>query len=784
MQRLLLLTYCLLSTIALCAQNQRYSVRGRVYDSATRDGVPFATVVVEGLPSLGASADSVGRFSIEGVPAGIYRFEAYSLGYEPSISAEYIISAKSPQVEIGMEESSRRVDSVVVVRSLLRRIAQSPVSMRQIGVQLLERTAGANRDISKVVQSFAGVAFSPAAYRNDLIVRGGSPAENIFYVDGFELPNINHFSTQGASGGPVGLINADLVRQIDLYAGAFPITSDGALSAVLDVELRDGDPDQQRFKATLGASEAGVSGSGHLSDKTTYIFSARRSYLQILFSALGLPFLPDYIDAQFKSRTRLSSRDELTFLVVGALDDMTLNDEAEGDKGQYLLSTLPKIEQNTLTAGVSYRHFDGDDSYALFLSNSYVYNKNLKYLGGDDSSPDNITLNLRSSENWATLRNENRSYRGAWTIRYGAKVSYKSYSVESYTPANDYEASLGYAAWGIYTSAEYSDPAERFTASAGLRSDGASYSRRTSQFWRYLSPRLAASTRIAPRMALNLSSGLYYSLPPFTALSYTKEGEYINGHLSYMMVWETTVGVDYRGSKGFKASVEAFYKYYDNLLLSLADNIPLSDKGADYGSVGNEALAQSVDGRAYGVEFMARWQIPSRLSAVASLTLFRSEYRVGRMSDYTPSSWDNNVILNASASYNLPRNWSLAAKVSAIGGAPYTPYDIEYSSLVEVWDSAQRAQFDYSRHNSERLPAYWQLDLRVDKNYNFERWSMGVYLDVQNILANKFTSAPIPAATDQIANPIAIPAEQRYTMRYIPSESGTLLPTIGLFVEF
>ncbi len=784
MQRLLLLTYCLLSTIALCAQNQRYSVRGRVYDSATRDGVPFATVVVEGLPSLGASADSVGRFSIEGVPAGIYRFEAYSLGYEPSISAEYIISAKSPQVEIGMEESSRRVDSVVVVRSLLRRIAQSPVSMRQIGVQLLERTAGANRDISKVVQSFAGVAFSPAAYRNDLIVRGGSPAENIFYVDGFELPNINHFSTQGASGGPVGLINADLVRQIDLYAGAFPITSDGALSAVLDVELRDGDPDQQRFKATLGASEAGVSGSGHLSDKTTYIFSARRSYLQILFSALGLPFLPDYIDAQFKSRTRLSSRDELTFLVVGALDDMTLNDEAEGDKGQYLLSTLPKIEQNTLTAGVSYRHFDGDDSYALFLSNSYVYNKNLKYLGGDDSSPDNITLNLRSSENWATLRNENRSYRGAWTIRYGAKVSYKSYSVESYTPANDYEASLGYAAWGIYTSAEYSDPAERFTASAGLRSDGASYSRRTSQFWRYLSPRLAASTRIAPRMALNLSSGLYYSLPPFTALSYTKEGEYINGHLSYMRVWETTVGVDYRGSKGFKASVEAFYKYYDNLLLSLADNIPLSDKGADYGSVGNEALAQSVDGRAYGVEFMARWQIPSRLSAVASLTLFRSEYRVGRMSDYTPSSWDNNVILNASASYNLPRNWSLAAKVSAIGGAPYTPYDIEYSSLVEVWDSAQRAQFDYSRHNSERLPAYWQLDLRVDKNYNFERWSMGVYLDVQNILANKFTSAPIPAATDQIANPIAIPAEQRYTMRYIPSESGTLLPTIGLFVEF
>ncbi len=309
-------------TSATYSQEQRYNVRGSVYNELSRAAVPYATVVVEGAPTYGASADSLGRFEIVGLPAGIYRFEAYSLGYKGGISAEYIISAKMPTIEIGMRESTRSVDSVVVIRSTLSRVVQSPVSMQQIGVQLLERTAGANRDLSKVVQNFPGVAFSPASYRNDLIVRGGSPSENRFYVDGFELPNINHFSTQGASGGPVGLINADLVRQIDLYSGAFPISTDGALSAVLDIELREGDPEQQKFKATVGASEVGLSGSGHFSDKTTYIFSARRSYLQLLFSALGLPFLPDYIDALFKSRTQLSKSDQLTFLVVGALDDM------------------------------------------------------------------------------------------------------------------------------------------------------------------------------------------------------------------------------------------------------------------------------------------------------------------------------------------------------------------------------------------------------------------------------------------------------------------------------
>ena len=194
-----------------------------------------------------------------------------------------------------------------------------------IGLREIEKSPGANRDVSRIVRSYPGVSFSPVGYRNDLIVRGGGPSENKFYMDGTEIPNINHFATQGATGGPVSIVNADLIREISFYTGAFPADRSGALSSVLDFRLRDGNPEKQTFKATLGASEVGLSGSGHIGGKTSYLFSLRQSYLQLLFKMIGLPFLPNYIDGQFKVKTRFSERDELTVLGLAGFDNMKLN---------------------------------------------------------------------------------------------------------------------------------------------------------------------------------------------------------------------------------------------------------------------------------------------------------------------------------------------------------------------------------------------------------------------------------------------------------------------------
>lgn len=792
MRLLLLLALLLCGNLTTMAVPVTYSVHGKVIDKQSRRPVAYANVFVTGIPGKGASTDSLGVFRIEQIPPGIYRFEASCIGYRTVSTPEYIVSASTPSIEIEMEEDANMLSTVVVMPSPFRRSLESPVSMRIIGLQEIEKSPGANRDVSRIVRSYPGVSFSPIGYRNDLIVRGGSPSENRFYMDGIEIPNINHFATQGASGGPVSIVNADLIREITFYTGAFPANRSGALSSVLDFRLKDGNPDKQAFKATIGASEVSLSGTGHLSDRTTYLFSARQSYLQLLFKALGLPFLPNFIDGQFKVKTKFSEHDELTFLGLVGIDKMKLNTDEKGEDAEYLLSYLPTINQETFTLGASYRHYSGKHVQSLILSHNYLNNRNIKYRNNDDSSEDNLTLRLRSVEQKTTLRFENQTNLGQWTLREGGELNNSIYSNNSRQKIfgnsgilSVYETSLNIFSWGAFFSSDYTTADKRLTLSAGIRMDGNTYNSEMKQPWKQLSPRLSASYKLTPQWTLSGNAGLYHQLPPYTALGFKdNNGTYLNKDLKYMQVLESSIGLDWHYQDRFMISAEGFFKRYNRIPLSLQDNIPLSCKGNDYGVVGNEALASTANGRAYGLETMFRWQASGKFNLVSSFTLFRSEYRNRSEAEYISSAWDNRFILNMSGTYNLPRRWSIGGKVSYIGGAPYTPYDIEKSSLVEAWDAKGQPYFDYSRYNTERLPNFAQFDLRVDKSFYFRRCMVGIYLDIQNITGSKLKQADVIMSTGIIENPSAPVDEQRYKMKYLKQESGTILPTLGVTVEF
>ena len=684
-----------------------------------------------------------------------------------------------------MEEDANLLTAVVVTPSPFRRSIESPVSMRVIGLQEIEKSPGANRDVSRIVRAYPGVSFSPVGYRNDLIVRGGSPSENRFYMDGIEIPNINHFATQGASGGPVSIVNADLVREITFYTGAFPANRSGALSSVLDFRLRDGNPDKQTFKATLGASEVSLSGSGHFNDRTTYLFSVRQSYLQLLFKALGLPFLPNFIDGQFKIKTRLTEHDELTVLALTGIDKMKLNTDEKGEDAEYLLSYLPTIHQETFTVGAVYRHYAGKHTQSVTLSHNYLNNRNLKYRNNDDSSEDNLTLRLRSVEQKTTALFENRTRLGQWTLKEGAELTNSGYTNNTDSPFSLYKTSLNIIGWGAFFSSDYSTRDNRFTLSAGIRVDGNNYNRGMKQLWKQLSPRLSASYKLSEQWILNGSAGLYHQLPPYTALGYkNNDGTYLNKALRYMRVMESSIGADWHLHDRIMISAEGFFKRYNRIPLSLQDNIPLACKGNDYGVVGNEPLASTADGRAYGLETMFRWQVSGRFNLVSSFTLYKSEYRNHSGDDYIPSAWDNRFILNMSGTYNLPKRWSIGGKVSYIGGAPYTPYDEDKSSLVQAWDAKGQPYYDYSLYNTGRLPDFAQLDVRVDKSFYFRRCMVGLYLDLQNVTGSKLKQPDVIMSTGVIENPAAPASEQRYKMKYLKQESGTLLPTLGVTVEF
>lgn len=768
-----------------------YQIKGVVIDKSTRQPLKFVNVLVVGL-GIGASTDANGNFLITQVPPGIYRLQASFLGYKTELTPEYRVNHVTPYVQIELEEENASLNEVVVTASPFQKVPESPVSLRVIGLQEIEKAPGANRDISKVVQNYPGVAFSPIGYRNDLIVRGGGPSENRFYLDGVEIPNINHFSTQGASGGPVGLIDADLIRSVKFYSGAFPADKGNALSSVLDFSLRDGDMERNSLKATLGASEVSLSSNGHIGNKTSYLVSVRQSYLQALFKILGLPFLPAYTDASFKIKTRFDSHNELTLLGLGGIDRMKLNLGVEGEDAEYMLSYLPEINQETYTVGGVYRHYSQRHVQAIVLSQSYLNNRNVKYRDNDESSEENLTLRLGSIEQETKLRMENTSSWSVWKVKAGFDLNYSRYKSNEYRKvfANalreyDYHTDLSLWRWGMFASVDYAAPDKSFTASMGVRTDGNNYSDKMKELWRQLSPRLSVSYRLIEGLTLSGHVGLYYQLPSYTALGFKgEEGEYVNRHLDYISVSQESLGLSWTPNENMELSVEGFYKLYGHMPFSLSDQIPLSCKGNDYGTIGNEALSSEAKGRSYGVELMFKWLLTQKLNLSSSLTIFKSEFKDGEQGSYVPSAWDNRFILNMSGTYNFPKHWSLGAKVSCIGGSPYTPYDVEKSSLVEAWNVQGRAYYDYSRYNQERLPVFGQLDVRVDKTFYLKKCMLGFYLDIQNITASKLRQPDALMSTGQIENPSAPLSEQRYVMKSIRQESGTLLPTLGITFEY
>ena len=780
--------------IAAGISEKLYNVSGLVIDKVSREPVPFATVSIwKG--NKYSTTDTLGRFSISGIPAGTYRVQVDILGYNQYISEEFIISAMGYYVRVEIEEQSTLLSQVVVKPKAepYRRLPESPLSQRTIGVQEIERNPGSNRDISRVVSSLPGVStVAGGGYRNDLLVRGGGPSENRFFLDGIEIPGINHFSTQGSSGGPVGIIDADFIREVDFYAGSFPVARGGAVSSVLDFKLKEGDPVKNRYKFTIGASEAGMTSSGHLSKKTNYLVSARTSYLQLLFKAIGLPFLPSFTDAQFKIKTRFNNKHELILIGIAGFDNMTLNEDTGGkESNEYILAYFPVIQQEVFTFGAIFRHYYGNNTMNLYLSHSYLNNRNTKYSNNDYSSEQNLSLKYRSVEQETKFRIENISKISDFRLTLGAGTELPDYSNNTYqkifleNPVTvDYTTNLSFLKYSAFANINYTSPDKRFTANAGARTDGNSYSSQMANPLNQFSPRASVSYEIAKNFYLNASAGRYYQLPPFTAMGFkNSEGEYVNKGLKYIGSDQVVIGTDYRNDSGLQITLELFQKWNFNGMYSVADSIPVEGKGINYGVVGNEEITSTIKGRSYGAELSVRWFVTDKFNLLASLTMFRSRF-LSKEGELIPRSWDNRRLMNISAGYKLPANFRIGAKFRYSGGNPYTPLDEDKSSLVSAWDASGRGYLNYDYYNSQYLGIFSQLDLRLDKEFYFNKFALKVYVDIQNALNTKFRNADVLVSTGTIVNPDAPYSQQRYQMKKIELTEGTLVPTLGITVEF
>ncbi len=779
--------------------SQNGTIKGRVYNEKNNEPLPFVNLIIYET-RIGSTTDFDGNFIFKGLEPGVVRLQVSSVGFEGNITEEFMVTnTRVANIDIGLKEMELKLDTFIVRASQFERKEESPVSMRRLSSSEIESNPGSNRDISKVIQSLPGVAFTPA-FRNDVIIRGGGPNENTFYLDGVEIPNLNHFATQGSSGGPVGIINPDFIREIEMHSSAFPASRGNALSSVFEFQQVQGNSENFNIRGTVGASDLALTVDGPLTEYTTAIFSVRRSYLQFLFSVIGLPFLPTYNDFQFKTNTSLSENSDLSFIGLGALDQFELNLSAnDTEEQQYFLDYLPVDEQWNYTIGAVYRRFRNNGFDRLVISRNMLRNFSYKYPGNDETQ-DRI-YDYVSDEIENKLRFERIIEVDNYRFTIGAGGEYARYTNDTYREifrsgapfVIDYDASLEMFKWNFFGQVSRSFINNKLSLSFGLRTDANNYSSNMSNPLNQLSPRLSASYSLNERMSLIAATGRYYQLPAYTTLGFKdNDGNLINkeNNLKYINVNHYVGGLEYLPTSQTLISIEGFYKQYGNYPLSVEDDIPISARPIDFGIFGDEEVISDATGRAYGAELLYREQRFKGLNIILAYTFVRSEFEDSENisdQDFIPTSWDNRHIVNLTATQSLRNNWDIGFKWRFSGGSPYTPYDLELSSIRSAWEVNQQGYLDYSRFNSLRLSSFHQLDLRIDRKFFFNNFSLMLYLDVQNVY-NFQAEQPafLVPERDADGNPIVITENgtEKYQLKQLQVSTGTILPTIGIMIDF
>lgn len=795
--------FLLFVTLFNISYSQSGVLKGYVKDATSNEEIPFANVFVEQLNS-GVATDFDGFFEFKDMKPGLYTIKCSFVGYESKTFAEINVNPNKPTIlNIKLIESSTSLDVVEITASPFQKSEESPVSKRSISATEIYRNPGGNRDISKVIQSLPGVA-STVSFRNDIIIRGGAPNENRFYLDGIEIPNINHFATQGSSGGPVGMINVNFVREVDLYSGAFPANRGNALSSVMEFKQIDGNPDRIASSLTVGSSDFGITLDGPINDKTTFVFSARRSYLQLLFSAIGLPFLPTYNDLQFKAKTKLNDKNQITMIGLGAIDDFVLNtgiNDNETDpelieRNNYILGYIPVTTQWNYAVGMNWTHFKEKSFQNFILSRNHLNNRSVKFKDNVETN-ENLLQDYISEEIETKFRFENTMRNNGWKLNFGTgleAVTFKNNTFQKIIFQNlpdtlDFNSELNFIKTSLFGQISKKAFDNKIIASFGLRTDQNSYSKQMSNPLKQLSPRFSLAYALGEKSSLNFNIGQYFQLPAYTVMGYrNNNNELVNkeNEVTYINNKHLVLGIETNPGNFSKLTVEGFYKKYDNYPFLLKDSISLANLGGDFGVIGNEAVSSTSQGRSYGVEFLAQKKLNKSFYGIMAYTWVRSEFK-DKNNTYIPSAWDNQHIISLTGGFKFKKDWELGMKFRFSGGSPYTPYDTLNSSYSYVWDVNSFGVFDYDQLNGVRLKSNHGLDIRIDKKWYWKKVTLNVYLDIQNLYNFQAETPPSLIAvrnTDGSFQTITDSNPERYNLKYIDNTAGTVLPSIGLQFEF
>lgn len=781
------------------------NINGFVRKARTQEPLEGVTVRLGGTDRQAVS-DSNGFYRLRGIPTRTYTLEASSVGFRSVTKFDIeVTSGNTVEVNFDLEEESRELGGVVVRANFPKPVGVVN-SVQSLSASEIIRYPGANFDMAKVVQSFPGVSGS-ASFRNDIVIRGGAPNENVYYLDGVEVPTINHFATQGAAGGPAGILNVAFLDRVTLHTSAFPAKYDNALSGVLQFRQRNGNPEKHQGNFRVSASEAALTSEGPLgkmNGKTTYIASVRRSYLQFLFKLIDLPFVPNYWDYQYKLTHKPDKRNEINVIGIGTVDQFSLNKPEKATLEQLaILDQVPLQGQMTYTFGVSWRHAMDKGFWQLVASRNYLRNEADQFEQNDEGNESRRILRYRSKEAENRLRYEINFPVGKIQMNGGGHLILTGYENTTFQrrPAftANYSTAFDMLRYGAFLTGTGKLPGEKLTVLAGFRIDGNNYTTQGDKIGRTFSPRLALSYSLARGVNLNASLARYYKLPSYTILGFQVNGTAVNRDAAYIRSDHLVAGIEWQPTGSTRITAEGFLKNYGNYPVSAALGVSMANFGGDFGVFGNERITSNGTGKAYGYELLFQQRLTRNFYGILAYTYYHSRFSGADPKQMLPSAWDNRHLLSFTGGYRFKKNWEVGLRFRYLGGAPYTPYDITRS--LDNYPFTYEPVFDFARINSLRLRGFHAADLRIDKKFNFRRWTFDLYLDIQNAYNSQNPSVPgftlqrnpdesIATRTGEpyLPGSYANPSAPNNRLKAIPvlleGTTGALLPSIGFVIEF
>ncbi len=701
------------------------SIKGKIVDAATMKALPGVNIIVLG-SGRGVAADIEGAFTLHDIPVGIHRIKFQHIGYEAVVRSD--ISVRPGRItflEVALNETIIETGEVVVTANYFTSQADRPVSVISLKNEEIRRAPGSAGDVSRVLTVLPSVG-QVSDNANDLVVRGGSPIENGFYVDGMQVPNINHFPVQGSSGGAIGILNVDFIDDVTFYSGGFPAVYGDRLSSITNITFREGNREVMEGQLDLGMAGVGGVLEGPLpSGKGSWFISGRHSYLDMISSFIDVGgTLPRYGDVQGKVVVDLDERNRLSLLNIFGASISGFSREEAVDEGVNYYGPY-NAWQNTV--GINWRLLRGSGGYST-TSLSYSFSRydnafNLTTTGEQRSGSDSYEGGLR-------FRNVNY-------FRFGKRVSLEAgmdASLERYRYdyfVREHTDHLGQLNPGLDINREVREwksglfalvslqLLERLTFTAGLRGDYFSYNEEAA-----ISPRLSFLYQLTDRLALRAAAGMFrQQLPMYLLTQYES-----NRELPTTVARHIIVGVDYMLTADTKLTLEGYGKEYLDFPLTPADPSRFVVDDGRFNAFWSNypSLRPSGQARAYGAELLLQKKLARDLYGIFSASLYRTRYRdldgIWRDRDF-----DNRYLVSIAGGYKPSRNWEFSVRWSLAGGAPYTPFDKDAST------AAGTGILDGSRIQGERYDAYHKLDIRIDRRFYFRSSNIALYLSVWNV---------------------------------------------------